>query len=221
METPQPQDLPRRCPKCKAHEPDPALTNCPSCGRLLFEALRASHCPRCGPRSGDLDTCGACGTMLVIGPPLEECYPEKPFSNGMRPVMILNERRGPPALSLAAGPALGGDECEAAGGPKIKALNLTTEKAQMQGVPRDHVHLSVGEAVTVYARGLDETGKWCPLPDELVLKWRHDRDLQIVPGPGQTASVTLIGEPKVSAVATAKTAVGKKKLQRTFTVEKS
>lgn len=220
METPSPQNAPRRCPKCNTHEPDLSITNCRSCGEVLAEALRAAHCPRCGPRRGEMDLCSACGTKLVIGAPLEECYPERPFSDGMRPVIMLNERRLPPSLELAAGPPLGGDECEAAG-PKLKALNLTTDEKQMQGVPRDHVHLSVGEAVTVYARGLDETGKWCPLPDGLVLKWRHDRDLRIVPGPGQTASVTLVGEPRVSAVATARTAVGKKKLQRTFTVEKS
>jgi len=220
MEPPKPQEPPRRCQKCNAHEPDPSITNCRSCGVVLAEALRATHCPRCGPRQGELDACGACGTKLVIGAPLEECYPQRPFSDGIRPVIMLDERRLPPSLALAAGPSLGGDECEAAG-PKLKALNLTTDKSQMQGVPRDHVHLAVGETVTVYARGLDDAGKWCPLPEDTVLKWRHDRDLQIIPGPGQTASVTLVGTPKVSAVATARTAVGKKKLQRTFTVEKS
>jgi len=220
METPQPQDLPRRCPKCNAHEPDHSITNCRSCGVLLAEALRASHCPSCGPRAGELERCGLCGNTLVVGPPLEECYPERPFSDGIRPVIILNERQGPPALSLAAGPGLSGDECES-GGPKLKALNLTTDRSQMQGVPRDHVHLAVGETVTVYARGLDDTGKWCPLPDDMVLRWRSDRDLELVPGPGQTASVKLVGTPKVSAVATARTTVGRKKLQRTFTVEKT
>lgn len=187
---------------------------------LLAETLRAMYCPTCGPRPGEQRACSACGTELVIGIPLEECYPERPFSDGIRPVIMLNERRLMPSLELAAGPAPGGDECDA-GEPKLKALNLTTDEKQMQGVPKDHVHLSVGEAVTVYARGLDDAGKWCPLPGDLVLKWRHDRDLKIVPGPGQTASVTLVGTPKVSAVATARAAVGRKKLQRTFTVEKA
>jgi len=187
---------------------------------LLAEALRALHCPACGPRPGELEVCRACGTRLVIGEPLDECYPERPFSDGLRPLIILGERRAPPDLGLAAGPPAGGDDCDH-GAPAIKALNLTTDKAQMEGVPRDHVHLSVGETVTVYARGLDESGKWCNLPDGLVLKWRFDRDLQIAPGPGQTAAVTLVGTPKVSAVATARTTVGKRKLQRTFTVEKS
>jgi len=219
METPNEQHMARRCPKCSAHEPDPTTTNCRSCGVLLAEALRDSHCPRCGPRRGEMDLCSACGTKLVIGTPLEECYPERPFSDGIRPVIMLNERRLPPSLELAAGPGPGLDECDS-NGPKVKALNLTTDEKQVEGIPKDHVHLSLGETVTVFARGLDTAGKWCPLPDDLVLKWRHDRDLQIVPGPGQTASVKLVGAPKVSAVATARAAIGKKKLQRTFTVEK-
>lgn len=214
------QNAPRRCPKCATPEHDPSVANCRSCGMLLAEALRAMHCPQCGPRPGELEVCRACGTRLVIGEPLDECYPERPFSDGLRPVIILNERRGPPALSIAAGPPAGGDDPDH-GAPALKALNLTTDKAQMEGVPRDHVHLGLGETVTVYARGVDESGKWCTLPDGLVLKWRHDRDLQIVPGPGQTASVKLVGTPRVSAVATARTTVGKKKLQRTFTVEKN
>lgn len=221
MNREEPENRPRRCPSCNAHERDLSVTSCRSCGRLLVEAIRAMRCPRCGPRPGELERCGRCGTMLVIGPPLEDCYPERPFSDGLRPVMLLNERRGPQPLPPAAGPSPGGDECEPGGGPRIKALNLTTERTQMQGVPRDHVHLALGEAVTVYARGLDDAGKWCPLPEDLVLKWRHDRDLEIVPGPGQTATVKLVGAPKVSAVATARTTVGRKKLQRTFTVEKA
>jgi len=219
METPRTPSFPRRCPKCNTNEADPSITNCRSCGELLAEALRSMHCPKCGPREGDSEVCGACGTRLVVGFPLEECYPEKPFSDGMRPVIILNERRGPPALPLAAGPSPAGDECDA-GGPRIKALTLTTDGAQMQGVPKDHVRLAVGGKVTVYARGLDEAGKWCPLPEGLVLKWRADRDLELVPGPARTATVKLVGTPRVSAVATARTTVGKKKLQRTFTVEK-
>jgi hypothetical protein len=219
METSEPQNAPRRCPKCDAHEHDPTVTNCRSCGGLLAQAALSMHCPRCGPRRGDSEVCSACGTRLIIGAPVEECYPERPFSDGMRPVILLEGRRETPTLSLAAGHSPGGEECES-GAPKIKGLNLTTEKAQMEGVPKDHVHLAVGETVTVYARGLDESGKWCQLPESIVIKWRHDRDLTLLPGPGQTASVKLVGNPKVSAVATARTTAGKKKLQRTFTVEK-
>jgi hypothetical protein len=215
-----PQNLPRHCPKCNAHEPDPSVTNCRSCGGLLLEALRASHCPGCGTPAGGLDECGKCGTKLIVGPPLEECFPEKPFSAGIKPVILINERRAPPALLLAAGPGAGMEDCDIDAGPKIWALNLTTEASQMEGVPKDHVRLAVGEAVTVYARGVDEEGKWCSLPEATVIKWRSDRDLSLTPGQGQTATVKLVGAPKVSAVATARTTVDKKKLQRTFTVEK-
>ncbi len=216
----QPQNPPRRCPKCNSHEPDPGIRNCRSCGELLLEAIRASHCPRCGTPAGELDECGKCGTRLMVGPPLEECFPEKPFSAEIKPVILLNERRAPPELRLAAGPGAGMEDCETDAGPKIRALNLTTDGGQMEGVPRDHVRLAVGDIVTVYARGLDEAGKWCPLPTDTVIRWRSDRDLQLVPGTGQTATVKLVGAPKVSAVATARTTVGRKKLQRTFTVEK-
>ena len=220
MEPPELRNAPRRCQKCYAPEPDASLSNCRSCGGLLAEALRSMQCPKCGPRREDAEVCGACGTKLVIGEPLEECYPEKPFPEGLRPVILLADRRTTPELSLAAGAPACAEESDH-GEPRIKALNLTTDVKQMEGVPKNHVHLGLGETVTVYARGQDEHGKWCPLPDGLVLKWRHDRDLKITEGPGQTAAVTLVGTPKVSAVATARTTVGKKKLQRTFTVEKN
>jgi len=182
--------------------------------------LQAVRCPKCGPRSGELERCGLCGTRLVIGPPLEQCYPEKPFSADIKPVILLQERRMIPELAMAAGPGPGGEDAEAEAGPAIKALNLTTEPSQMEGVPRDHVRLAVNESVTVYARGLDDAGKWCILPEEAQIKWRSDRDIQLTPGPGHTALMKLVGSPKVSAVATARTTVGRRKLQRTFTVEK-
>ncbi|MBM4248260.1 MAG: hypothetical protein FJ149_02270 [Euryarchaeota archaeon] len=220
METPEPPRAPRRCQRCASDEHDPVVSNCRNCGELLSAALAASHCPRCGPRRGEREVCGARGTRPVVGPPLDECYPEKPFPEGLRPVILLRGARAPPELSLAAGAPAGGEECEPSG-PAIKALNLTTDGTQMQGVPRDHARLALGETVTVFARGLDENGRWCPLPEGLVLKWRHDRDLRLVEGPGQTAAITLVNAPRVSAVATARATIGKRKLQRTFTVEET
>lgn len=212
----------RRCPKCDAHEPDLSVRSCRNCGELIVEMLRRSKCPGCGAASEERDVCLRCGISLVIGPPLSECYPQKPFSAGMKPVILLQEGSDGPPTIRAGAPAGHFEELEApaAAGAILSGINLTVDPDQMSGTPQDHVKLAVGDSVTVYARGLDADGKWCPLPPGLAIKWRADRELEISPRTGDTVTAHLLRAPKVSAMATARTVVDKKKLQRLFTVEK-
>jgi hypothetical protein len=212
----------RRCPKCDAHEPDPSVRNCPSCGELLVELLRHSKCPSCGSAEEQRDICRRCGTSLIIGPPLAECFPQRPFSDGVRPVLMLEQ--APAVPSQIAGALVGPLEEHEAPAPadvRLSGIVLTVDPGQMSGIPQDHVKLGVGETVTVYARGLDAEGKWCPLPPGLAIKWRADRELEISPRTGDMVTARLLSEPKVSAMATARTTVDKKRLQRLFTVEKT
>jgi len=222
---PEPSEIPnigRRCPRCDTHEPDPSVRSCRSCGELILEMLRHSKCPGCGAASEERDVCLRCGTSLVIGPPLAECYPQKPFSAGMKPVMLLNEgSAGPPAIRAGAPAGHFEDlEASAAAPSRLSGINLTVDPEQMSGVPQDHVKMAVGESVTVYARGLDADGKWCPLPSGLAIKWRSDRELELAPRTGDMVTARLLSAPNVSAMATARAVVDKKKLQRLFTVEK-
>jgi hypothetical protein len=210
----------RRCPRCDAHEPNASVRNCQSCGQLLSELLRHSRCPSCGAADEERDICRRCGTSLIIGPPLAECFPQKPFSDGVRPVLLLEQSSSVPR-ELANAPAGRFEELEASAPANVKlsGMILTVDPEQMSGVPQDHVKLAVGESVTVYARGQDADGKWCPLPAGLSVKWRADRELELEPKTGETVTARLIREPKVSAMATARTVVDKKRLQRLFTVE--
>jgi hypothetical protein len=139
----------------------------------------------------------------------------------MKPVLLLQEGpAGPPAIRAAPAGHFEEFEASAAVPAKLSGINLTVDPGQMSGTPQDHVQLAVGEMVTVYARGLDAEGKWCPLPPGLAVRWRADRELEILPRTGDTVTARLLSEPNVSAMATARTTVDKKRLQRLFTVEK-
>lgn len=221
---PEPGDLlktGRRCPKCNTHEPDISVRACRSCGQLMEELLRHSKCPSCGSSAEERNICRLCGTSLVIGPPLAECFPQRPYSDGMKPVLLIRHVSTVPAE--IPGAPLGAFEEHEAASPadvKLSGIVLTVDPEQMSGVPQDHVKLSVGESVTIFARGQDPDGKWCALPEGLAVKWRSDRELELSPKTGETVTARLVSEPKVSAMATARTVVHKKRLQKLFTVER-
>jgi hypothetical protein len=139
----------------------------------------------------------------------------------MRPALLL--KQAPAVPSEVAGALSGPFEEHEAPAPadfKLSGMVLTVDPEQLSGIPQDHVKLGVGESVTVYARGLDADGKWCPLPTGLAVSWRSDRELELAPKTGETVTARLVSEPKVSAMATARTVVQRKRMQRLFTVEK-
>jgi len=182
--------------------------------------LRHSICPSCGHSSEELDICRLCGTSLIIGPPLAECFPQRPYSDGVKPALLIRQVSTVPA-EIPGAPAGAFEEHDATHADEaITGIMLTTDPDQMSGVPQDHVKLAVGETVTVYARGQDAEGKWCLLPQGLPVKWRSDRELELSSKTGETVTARLASEPKVSAMATARTVVHKKRMQRLFTVEK-
>jgi len=101
-------------------------------------------------------------------------------------------------------------------------LYLTKDPQQMTGVARDMAKLSVGETVTIYARGcssIETGGKWFELPADVVVTWKADRKLEVTPTTGHVVTVKVISPISVSAYVTATTtAKDGSKIEKGFTI---
>ena len=126
-------------------------------------------------------------------------------------------------VSCASAPKLKVSEVKEA--PKtydLYDLYLTKDAQQMTGVARDMAKLSVGETVTVYARGcssIETDGKWFVLPANVVISWKADRELEVTPITGHIVTIRMIKPISVSAYVTATTtAKDGSKIEKLFTI---
>ncbi len=105
---------------------------------------------------------------------------------------------------------------------ELEDLYLTTDANQMSGTPIDHAKLGVGETIVIYARGMSsiETGgKWFKLPDDVVVNWKADPELEVTPTTGHEVTVKVIKPISGAAYVTATTTTKDgKKIEKTFTV---
>ena len=198
----EPEPVGRHCPKCKTREKDMRVKVCTGCGETLLELFRTESCPKCGVTARDLNYCSSCGTELIIGLPLTETYPEKPFEAPMKPVILLRSGAPGPLESGLPPAGMGGEEA-AQTSAKLAGLYFTTNPDQMSGTSKDHLRLSVGESTRVYIRGQDPEGKWFQIPLGLEIKWEADKELELQSDQWDVVSVKLVGVPKVTAMATA------------------
>lgn len=101
-------------------------------------------------------------------------------------------------------------------------LYLTKDAQQMTGVPLDSATLSVGETITIYARGcssIETGGKWFELPADVVVNWKADRELEVTPTTGHVVTVKVVSPISVSAYVTATTtAKDGSKIEKLFTI---
>jgi hypothetical protein len=216
----EPELVGRHCPKCKTREQDLRVKVCSSCGEMLRDLMRAEGCPRCGIASRGNTHCVSCGSELVIGLPLEEAYPEKPFEEPLRPVILIRSAAPGPNESTLPRAAMGGEEAQLTSG-KLAGINFSMNPDQMSGVSKDHLRLSVGEVVTLFIRGQDPEGKWFQLPMGLETKWEADKELDIRPDQWDTVTVKLLEPPKVNATATMRAVnPAGQKLEKKLTVQR-
>lgn len=102
---------------------------------------------------------------------------------------------------------------------ELSGLYLTTDRTQMNGVPGDSVTLSVNESITVYARGMDDRGKWFELSDDAAITWKADNELEVTPTAGPEVKVKVVKKAVVSyATATVLTKEGQK-IKEEFAVQ--
>jgi len=216
----EPELVGRHCPKCRTREQDLRVRACSSCGETLSDLLRAEGCPKCGIVARGSAFCISCGTELVIGLPLEDTYPEKPFEEPLRPVILIRSAAPRPGESTLPRASMGGEETQMTAA-RLASINFSTSPDQMSGVSKDHLRLSVGEVVTLFIRGEDPEGKWFQLPMGLETKWEADKELDIRPDQWDTVSVKLLEPPKVNAMATVRaTNPAGQKIERILTVQR-
>jgi len=101
-------------------------------------------------------------------------------------------------------------------------LYLTKDAQQMTGVPLDNAKLSVGETITIYARGcssIEKGGKWFELPADVVVNWKADKELEVTPTTGHVVTVKVVSPISGSAYVTATTtAKDGSKIEKLFTI---
>jgi hypothetical protein len=101
---------------------------------------------------------------------------------------------------------------------ELCGLYLTTDKAQMTGVPKDSAKLSVNESIIVYARGMDDKGKWFVLPEGVTIDWKADSELNVDPASGTEVAVKVLKKAVVTYVTASAETKNGEKIKKEFAV---
>ncbi len=102
---------------------------------------------------------------------------------------------------------------------ELAGLYLTIDSNQMSGVPIDKAKLAEGEIVVIYARGQSPDGKWFELPNDIVITWKVDSELEVTPAEGHVVTVKVVKSISSIAYVTATTTTKDgKKIEALFTI---